>query len=126
MVGLSGSIVLAADDPAALTMFYAVLLEVEGTPGLGPSHWRVPLPAGGQLEIYAPSRSRPQPHQGGRLALCLQLFSEGRDAMAVLNAWLEVAEELGAELAEPPRQEAFGVEAWLLDLKRNRLVLLVS
>jgi len=46
--------------------------------------------------------------------------------MAVLNAWLEVAEELGAELAEPPRQEAFGVEAWLLDLKRNRLVLLVS
>ena len=59
VVGLSGSIVLAAGDPAALAVFYAALLEVEATPGLGPSHWRVPWPAGGQLEIYAPSRSRP-------------------------------------------------------------------
>jgi predicted enzyme related to lactoylglutathione lyase len=126
VVGLSGSIVLAADDPAALAVFYAALLEVEATPGLGPSHWRVPWPAGGQLEIYAPSRSRPQPHQGGRLALCLQRFAEGSDAMAVLNAWLEVAEQLGAELAQPPRQEAFGVEAWLLDPEGNRLLLLVS
>jgi len=46
--------------------------------------------------------------------------------MTVLTAWLEVAEQLGAELAEPPRQEAFGVEAWLLDLEENRLLLLVS
>ena len=126
VVGLSGSIVLAADDPAALAAFYAALLEVKATPGLGPSHWRVPWPPGGQLEIYAPSRSRPQPHQGGRLALCLQQSSEGRDAMTVLTAWLEVAEQLGAELAEPPRQEPFGVEAWLLDPEGNRLLLLVS
>lgn len=46
--------------------------------------------------------------------------------MAVLNAWLGVAEQLGAQLAEPSRQEPFGVEAWLLDLEGNRLLLLVS
>ena len=45
MVGLSGSIVLAAADPSAL-------LEVQATAGLGgPSHWRVPWPAGGQLAL---------------------------------------------------------------------------
>ncbi len=126
MAGLSGSIVLAADDPAALAAFYAALLEVEATAGLSPSHWRVPWPAGGQLEIYTPSRTRPQPLQGGRLALCLQRSSEGRDRLAVLNAWLGVAEQLGAQLAEPSRQEPFGVEAWLLDLEGNRLLLLVS
>jgi hypothetical protein len=46
VVGLSSSIVLAADDPAVLAAFYAALLEAEATPGLGPSHWRVPWHAG--------------------------------------------------------------------------------
>ena len=108
VVGLSSSIVLAANDPAALAAFSASLLEAEATPGLGPSHWRVPWPA------------------GGRLALCLQRSSEGRDRLAVINAWLEVTEQLRAEQAEPPRQEPFGVEAWLLDPEGNRLLLLVS
>jgi hypothetical protein len=123
---LNSSIVLAAADPAALAAFYAALLEVEAIPGLGQFHWRVPWPAGGQLEIYAPSRARPQPDQSGRLALCLQRASEGRNGMAVLTAWLQVAAQLGAELAEPPRHEPFGVEAWLLDLEGNRLLLLVN
>ncbi|WP_259733683.1 hypothetical protein [Synechococcus sp. CS-1331] len=46
--------------------------------------------------------------------------------MAVINAWLEVTEQLRAEQTEPPRQEPFGVEAWLLDPEGNRLLLLVS
>lgn len=86
----------------------------------------MPWPAGGQLQIYVPSRTRPQPLQGGRLALCLQRSSEGRDRLAVINAWLEVTEQLRAEQTEPPRQEPFGVEAWLLDPEGNRLLLLVS
>jgi hypothetical protein len=44
--------VLAADDPAALASFYGALLEVEPQPGLSPSHWRLPWPAGGWLEVY--------------------------------------------------------------------------
>ncbi|WP_255120143.1 VOC family protein [Synechococcus sp. Cruz CV-v-12] len=83
MEKLSNSILLAAADPAALAAFYAALLQVEVTPGLGPSHWRVPWPA------------------GGRLALCLQRSSEGRDRLAVLNAWLEASAGLGAELVDP-------------------------
>jgi len=43
-MGLTGSIVLAADDPAALARFYGALLEVEPQPGLGPSHWRLAWP----------------------------------------------------------------------------------
>jgi hypothetical protein len=46
--------------------------------------------------------------------------------LAAINAWLEVTEQLRAEQAEPPRQEPFGVEAWLLDPEGNRLLLLVS
>jgi hypothetical protein len=124
-MGMNGSIVLAADQPAALARFYGELLEVEPQPGLGASHWRLPWPAGGWLEVYGPSRSRPQPRQQGRLALCLQRQAEGSAAVAVLNAWIVRALEQGASLLDPPRQESFGAEAWLLDPEGNRLLLLV-
>jgi hypothetical protein len=122
---ITGSLVLAADDPAALARFYGALLPVEPQPGLGGTHWRVPWPAGGWLEVYAPSRSRPQPRQPGRLALCLQRKPEATDPLALLQAWIATALELGASLADPPRQEPFGAEAWLLDPEGNRLLLLV-
>jgi hypothetical protein len=123
-MGMSGSIVLAADDPAALARFYAELLEVEPQPGMSSTHWRLPWPAGGWLEVYGPSRRRPQPRQRGRLALCLQRQSEESPAVAVLNDWITAALALGASLQDPPRQESFGAEAWLLDPEGNRLLLL--
>ena len=123
---ITSSLVLAADDPAALAQFHGALLGVEPQPGLSSSHWRVPWPAGGWLELYAPSRSRPQPRQIGRLALCLQRKAESTGAaLAVLQAWISKALELGASVDDPPRQEPFGAEAWLLDPEGNRLLLLV-
>ncbi len=122
---ISGSLVLAADDPAALAQFYGALLQVEPQPGLSSTHWRVPWPAGGWLEVYAPSSSRPQPRQPGRLALCMQRKADGTGALAVLQAWMEEALKVGASVADPPRQEPFGAEAWLLDPEGNRLLLLV-
>jgi hypothetical protein len=124
-MAITGAIVLAAEDPAALAAFYGALLAVVPQPGLSGSHWRVPWPPGGWLEIYAPSRSRHQPRQQGRLALCLQRPADGRGAVAVLNDWITTALETGASLLEPPRPEAFGAEAWLVDPEGNRLLLLV-
>ena len=46
--------------------------------------------------------------------------------MALLQAWLASAIGLGASLLYGTRQEAFGVEAWLLDPEANRLLLLVQ
>lgn len=127
---LSSSLVLAADNPSALARFYADLLAVEPLQGLGASHRRVPWPAGGFLEIYAPSQSRPQARQPGRLATCLQRSvhagNDHKAAMDLLQAWLASAIGLGASLQDGPRQEAFGVEAWLLDPEANRLLLLVQ
>ncbi|WP_254978794.1 hypothetical protein [Cyanobium sp. ATX 6A2] len=40
-MGMTGTLVLAADDPVALASFYGALLEVEPQPGLSASHWRV-------------------------------------------------------------------------------------
>jgi hypothetical protein len=120
-----GSIVLAADQPAALARFYGALLGVELQPGLSSTHWRLPWPAGGWLEVYAPSRTRPQPRQQGRLALCLQRRADGSGALAALHDWATAALALGASLQDPPRQEPFGAEAWLLDPEGNRLLLLV-
>jgi hypothetical protein len=120
-----GSIVLAADQPAALARFYGALLGVELQPGLSSTHRRLPWPAGGWLEVYAPSRTRPQPRQQGRLALCLQRRADGSGALAALNDWTTAALALGASLQDPPRQEPFGAEAWLLDPEGNRLLLLV-
>ena len=37
-MGMSGSIVLAGHDPAALSRFYRTLLVVEPLPGLGINH----------------------------------------------------------------------------------------
>jgi hypothetical protein len=122
---ITSSLVLAADDPAALAQFYGALLGVAPQPGLTSSHWRVPWPAGGWLEVYAPSRNRPQPRQQGRLALCMQRQADAGTALAVLQVWISTALDLGATAEEPPRQEPFGAEAWLLDPEGNRLLLLV-
>ena len=124
-MGMTASIVLAADDPAALARFYGALLDVEPEPGLSSTHWRVRWPPGGWLEVYAPSKSRPQPHQQGRLALCLQRQAEGTATLVLLNSWITTALHLGASLQDPPRQEPFGAEAWLLDPEQNRFLLLV-
>jgi hypothetical protein len=43
----------------------------------------------------------------------------------VLQAWISTALDLGATSDDPPRQEPFGAEAWLLDPEGNRLLLLV-
>lgn len=122
---ITSSLVLAADDPAALARFYGALLHVQPQPGLSSTHWRVAWPAGGWLEVYAPSSSRPQPRQPGRLALCLQRKAEATAAVAVLYGWISTALGLGASAADPPRLEPFGAEAWLLDPEGNRLLLLV-
>ena len=114
------SVVLAADDPAALARFYGAVLGVEPQPGLGPQHWRLPLPGGGQLELYAPARARPVARGRGRLGLCLRLLGDP----SLLAARLAQAQALGAELLEAPRQEPFGQEAWLLDPEGNGLLLL--
>ena len=116
---------LAADDPAALARFYGALLDMEPQPGLSSTHWRLRWPAGGWLEVYAPSKSRPQPRQQGRLALCLQRQADGTGALPMLQAWISKALDLGASVQDPPRQEPFGAEAWLLDPEDNRLLLLV-
>ena len=124
---ITSSLVLAADDPAALAQFYGALLGAQPQPGLSAAHWRVPWPAGGWLEVYAPSRNRPQLRLQGRLALCLQRQADGPGALAVLQAWISAALDLdlGASVDDPPRQEPFGAEAWLLDPEGNRLLLLV-
>ena len=123
---MRGSIVLAADDPANLARFYGALLNADPQQGWGATHWRVPWPAGGFLELYAPSRSRPQPRQPGRLALCLHQTVDAGDPAAQLQAWIQQATAKGASLLEPARHEPFGVEAWLLDPEGNRLLLLVQ
>jgi hypothetical protein len=122
---IASSLVLAADEPAALARFYGGLLKEEPLPGLSGTHWRVPWPTGGWLEVYAPSKSRPQPRQPGRLALCLQRKADAAGPLAVLHAWIATALELGASVDDSPRQEPFGAEAWLLDPEGNRLLLLV-
>lgn len=122
---MTGSIVLAADDPARLACFYGALLKVEPHQGLSATHWRVSWPAGGFLELYAPSRRRPQPRQQGRLALSLQRQADGDRPAEVLKTWIDVALAQGASVLDPPRQESFGAEAWLLDPEGNRLLLLV-
>lgn len=91
----------------------------------GCSHWRAPWPAGGWLEVHAPSQNRPQPRQEGRLALCLQRKPDPTVALVRLSAWIAAALALVASLQEPPHQEPFGAEAWLLDPEGNRLLLLV-
>jgi hypothetical protein len=99
---MMGSIVLAADDPAALAHFYGALLDVEPQLGLSSTHWR------------------------GRLALCLQRQADGTGPLlALFNAWITTALDLGASVPGPPHQEPFGAEAWLLEPEDNRMLLLM-
>jgi hypothetical protein len=119
---ISAAVVLAADQPELLARFYGALIEQEPQAGLSAEHWRLALPQAGWLELYRPSRDRPQPRQSGRLALCLRR-SGGQD---VLQRWIAQACARGARLLDGPRAEPFGHEAWLLDPEANRLLLLVS
>ncbi len=120
------SLVLAADDPARLAGFYGALLGTTPLAGFSASHWRLPWPGEGLLEIYAPSRQRPRPRGEGRLALCLSRPAGEAPPLELLSGWLAELEALGATRVEPPRQEPFGAEAWLADPEGNRLLLLVS
>ena len=114
---MMGSIVFAADDPAALAHFYGALLDGEPQLGLSSTHWRVRWPAGGWLEGG---------WLEGRLALCLQRQTDGTETpFALLNVWITTALDLGASVQVPPHQGAFGAEAWLLDPEDNRLLLLM-
>ena len=117
----TATLVLAADDPAALARFYGALFGVDPRPGLSPQHWCLALPGGGSLELYAPSRDRPLPRGRGRLGLCLRLAG----GVPELERRLASVRALGAQLLEPLRQEAFGHEVWLLDPEGNGLLLLV-
>jgi hypothetical protein len=119
-------LVLAADDPRRLAGFYGALLETAPLEGFSPSHWRLPWPAGGHLEIFAPSRRRPRPRGEGRLALCFSRPAGEAPPLQVLADWITAVLALGAVPVEPPRQEPFGAEAWLADPEGNRLLLLVS
>jgi hypothetical protein len=57
-MGMTGSIVLAADDPATLARFYGALLAVEPQHGLSASHWRVPWPASREAWLLDPEGNR--------------------------------------------------------------------
>ena len=116
--------VLAAREPQQLARFYADLLNRDLEPGLSPHHWRLLLPGGALLEIYRPSRQRPFPEQGRALAPCLK-WPADPDPLTVLRRWVDRAMQLGASVAEPPRRESFGAEAWMLDPEGNALLMLV-
>lgn len=119
-------LVLAADDPERLAVFYGALLGTDPQRGFSSSHWRLLGPGERRLEIYAPSRQRPRPRGEGRLALCFSRAAGDGPPLQVLHDWLAVVLALGAVPVEPPRQEPFGAEAWLADPEDNRLLLLVS
>jgi hypothetical protein len=55
----------------------------------------------------------------------MQRQAEETGTLALLNIWITTALDLGASEQDPPRQESFGAEAWLLNPEENRLLLLV-
>lgn len=109
-------LVLASDTPARLAAFYAALCGREAAETAGSGVWTLNLPTGGLLQIYRPSRLRPQPPAAARLALCLHCGD--------VQALGEQALALGARVDEPLRREVFGDELWLRDPEGNRLLLL--
>ena len=120
------SLVLAADDPAALASFYGALLEVEPLPGLSSTNCGgCPGRPVGAWSSMPHQGAGPKPRQQGRLALCLQRPSAGAAPMERLKDWINEALGLCAAVLDPPRLEAFGAEAWLMDPEGNRLLLLV-
>ncbi len=122
---MRATLVLAADDSRRLASFYGSLLGCQPEAGFSASHWRLPWPGGGLLELYEPSQARPLPRQIGRLSLCLQRDATGPKPLTQLQSWIETALAAGASQEQPARQEPFGAEAWLLDPEGNRLLLLV-
>jgi len=118
--------VLEADVPARLAIFYGRLLKVGSERGFSDLHWLLRLPVGAVLQMYRPSRNRPDHPPGGRLSLMLTRPAESGRCLAVLEQWLAEARDLGARTLEPPRLEPFGAEAWISDPEGNRVLLLVA
>lgn len=117
--------VLAARDPQRLAAFYAGLLQTEAQAGLADHHWIVPLPAGGSLQIYTPSRHRPWPASGAVLAPCFQR-STTNTPLEELWSWRADVIAMGGGSTEDPRQESFGAECWLKDPEGQSFLLLVT
>ncbi|MCP9885157.1 VOC family protein [Synechococcus sp. ATX 2A4] len=123
---IESAIVLAADDPQQLAGFYGLLVGRAPEPGLSARHWRLPLPSGGRLEIYAPSSRRPRPRQHGRLGVCATRPAGPEPALQVLHDWRLQLLVQGAVELEPARLEPFGAEAWMADPEGNPFLLLVQ
>ena len=123
---IESAIVLAADDPQQLAGFYGLLLGRAPEPGLSARHWRLPLPSGGRLEIYAPSSRRPRPRQHGRLGVCATRPAGPDQALQLLHDWRLQLLAQGAVELEPVRLEPFGAEAWMADPEGNPFLLLVQ
>lgn len=121
----SVSWVLAARDPHKLAIFYADLLQTEAQRGLADHHWIVPLPSGGSLQIYTPSRHRPWPASGAVLAPCLQRVSR-HSPLEDLRSWRADVIAIGGSSTEEPRQESFGAECWFTDPEGQGFLLLVT
>ena len=114
--------VLASKEPERLACFYASILGITAEQGFSPYHWVLPLAEGMNLEIYRPSRTRPFPESGRRLAPCWRLRPAARPLEA-LQALLPDLKAAGAVIDEPPRCEPFGAETWLKDPEGNAFLL---
>lgn len=117
-------LVLAADDPERLAVFYGALLQ---TP------WREQAPATGACWGRARGGWRSMPRRASVPAPAARAgwpsaspVRRGGPTLQVLRDWHTAMLALGAIPVEPPRQEPFGAEAWLADPEGNRLLLLVS
>ncbi|WP_025782349.1 VOC family protein [Candidatus Synechococcus spongiarum] len=108
-------LVLASRNPRRLADFYGGLVPGGSFTVAAAGAVTVRLPTGMDMVLYHPSRQRPQPRQGGCLALCLRCTR--------LEETRQRAMALGAQVLEPLREEPFGREQWLLDPEGNRVLL---
>ncbi|HBP53211.1 MAG TPA: glyoxalase/bleomycin resistance/dioxygenase family protein [Synechococcus sp. UBA8638] len=108
-------LVLASRNPRRLAHFYGELVHGGAVTVAPAGAAAVRLPTGMDMVLYRPSRQRPQPRQGGCLALCLRCTR--------LEDTRQRAMALGAQVLEPLREEPFGREQWLLDPEGNRVLL---
>ena len=108
-------LVLASRNPRRLADFYGGLVPGGAVTVAAAGAVTVRLPTGMDMVLYRPSAQRPQPRQGGCLALCLRCTH--------LEETRQRAMALGAQALEPLREKPFGREQWLLDPEGNRVLL---
>ena len=118
------SFVIASNHPRELAQFYSLAIQKDVVNGFDSSHCLINIRKGLSIQFYKPSLNRPWPDRGKATSICFHKEADINPCLKI-KEWCSNLVELGGEVIDSPKIEAFGAEAWIADPEGNEFLIFV-